>query len=271
MNKVVGIKFEKHGKIHEFDPGHFVLRKGIKILIEGEYGLELGVVCTEPKRYPENLPGHKLKRISRLATKKDIERAEKKCRVEDKVYSFCRSRIEEISLPMNIASVKRFYDGSKIIIYFTADGRVDFRALVKNLIQKFHTRIEMRQIGVRQQAKSVSALGTCGRQSCCSSFLTDFAPVSIKMAKEQNVSLNSDKISGMCGRLMCCLAYEHKYYQKLKKEAPKIGGKVNTTHGSGKVIRQNLLKKSVVVMLDSGEEVKISLNEIKHKDNAKKE
>jgi cell fate regulator YaaT (PSP1 superfamily) len=163
---------------------------------------------------------------------------------------------------MNLVSVERLFDGGKVMVYFTADGRVDFRELVKDLVQKFHTRIEMRQIGVRHQAKMVGGLGNCGRQLCCTGFLNSFDPVSIKMAKEQNLSLNPSKISGMCGRLMCCLAYEFKYYENAKKNIPKVGKRVKTKQGEGKVIRQNILKKTLTVNLEDGEDVEISTKDI---------
>ena len=163
---------------------------------------------------------------------------------------------------MSLVGIDRFLDGSKITVFFCADERVDFRELVKDLVQRFHTRIEMKQIGVRHQAKMVGGLGTCGRQLCCSSFLDKFDPVSIRMAKEQNLSLNPTKISGMCGRLMCCLAYEYDFYSKEKKRIPKIGKKVNTAQGPGKVIRQNILREILTVQLESGEEIEISPEEI---------
>ena len=163
---------------------------------------------------------------------------------------------------MNLVSVARQFDGSKTMIYFTADGRVDFRELVKDLVQKFHMRVEMRQIGVRHEAKMVGGLGNCGRQLCCTSFLTSFNPVSIKMAKEQNLSLNPSKISGMCGRLMCCLNYERAYYKNAKKDLPKIGKKVSTTQGQGKVVRQNIMKRTLTINLESGEEIEVSFKDI---------
>ena len=163
---------------------------------------------------------------------------------------------------MCLVSVERRFDGSKIVVYFTADGRVDFRELVKDLVQKFRTRIEMRQIGIRHQAKMVGGLGTCGRPFCCSSYLNSFAPVTIKMAKEQNLSLNPTKISGMCGRLMCCLTYEHEYYEKIKKGLPKVGRKVMTRHGVASVLRQNVLKEALTVELESGDEIEVEAREI---------
>ena len=262
MNKIVGVQFKKSGKIYSFHSGHFVLKKGAKVLVETEQGPALGAVCTEPRTLEGKSSGRPLKKISRLANPKDIERYEKGRRIEKEVYGYCYKRIEDRALPMSLVSVERLLNGSKIIIYFSADGRIDFRELVKDLVQKFHARIEMRQIGVRHQAKMVGGLGSCGRQLCCTSFLTHFDPVSIKMAKEQNLSLNPSKISGMCGRLMCCLTYEHAYYEKAKKNIPKTGKKVNTKHGKGKVIRQNVLKKTLIVLLESGEEKEVSYRDI---------
>jgi len=267
MNKIVGIQFKKQGKVHDFDSGHFVLKKGDKVLVETDNGPELGVVCTVPKSRDKNLPERHLKKISRLATAKDIEKFQKKCNLEREAYAFCYKKIKERSLPMCLVSVERRFDGSKIIVYFTADGRVDFRELVKDLVQQFHTRVEMRQIGVRHQAKMVGALGACGRELCCSSFLNNFAPVSIRMAKEQNLSLNPSKISGMCGRLMCCLTYEYEYYEDAKKNIPKVGEIVMTARGEGKVIRQNLLKGTLTITLESGEEIEVSYKDDRFKKN----
>ena len=183
--------------------------------------------------------------------------------LEQDVYEFCYLKVKERSVPMSIVSVERRFDGSKTIVYFTADGRVDFRQLVKDLVGKFRTRIEMRQIGVRHQAKMVGGLGTCGRPLCCSTFLNTFAPVTIKMAKKQNISLNPSKISGMCGRLMCCLTYEDEFYEQAKKKLPRIGKKVTTKEGDGKVIRQNVFKETVTVSLGSEGEIEVEADEIK--------
>jgi len=262
MNKIVGVRFEKYGTVRAFDTGHFVLKKGDQVLAETQNGLALGVVCTVPKKNAKDLDETRLKKIARLASPKDIARFERNAELEKEVYAFCYERIKTRSLPMFLKSVERVFDGSRIIVYFTADGRVDFRELVKDLVQRFHTRIEMRQVGVRHQAKMVGALGTCGRQLCCSGFLNEFAPVSIKMAKEQNLSLNPSKISGMCGRLMCCLTYEHAYYAVAKKNVPKIGKKIQTAQGEGKVIRQNVLRQTLTVLLSSGEETEIPFDEI---------
>ncbi len=262
MNKVVGIQFRDSGKIYDFDPGPFVLKKDDKVMVITDEGPSIGSVCIEPQARGDDSPTRELKKIFRLATPEEIDRYEKSCSHEDDVYDFCYKKIMERSLPMCLVSVERRFDGSKIIVYFTADGRVDFRALVKDLVRQFRTRIEMRQIGVRQQAKIVGGLGPCGRTLCCSSFLKNFAPVTIKMAKGQNISLNPSKISGMCGRLMCCLTYEHKFYEKIKKDLPKMGKKVTTKEGEGKVIRQNVLKESLNVLLESGDEIEVKAQDL---------
>ncbi|MFC1862986.1 stage 0 sporulation family protein, partial [Thermodesulfobacteriota bacterium] len=199
MVKVAGIQLRKKGKIYDFVSGHFVLKNGDRVVVDTENGHALGTVSVEPKTWGDERPNRELKRILRIATTKDFEKYEKKCEMEKDVYAFCYERIKARTLPMCLVSVDRHFDGSKIMIYFSADGRIDFRDLVKDLVSTFHTRIEMRQIGVRHQAKMVGGLGICGRQLCCSSFLNNFEPVSIKMAKKQNLSLNPAKISGMCG------------------------------------------------------------------------
>lgn len=233
-------------------------------MVETELGPALGMVVTEPRRCGEEDSGTPagLRKVLRLATEKDLERHETNKMMNQEIYRFCQQRIRERSLPMVLVGVERLFDGSKAMVYFTADGRVDFRGLVKDLVQKFHTRIEMRQIGVRHQAKMVGGLGNCGRQLCCTGFLETFDPVSIKMAKEQNLSLNPSKISGMCGRLMCCLAYEYEYYENAKKAIPKVGKQVKTKRGEGKVIRQNILKKTLTVSLADGEDVEVSYEEL---------
>ena len=255
MNRIVGIQFRNQGKVYDFDSGHFVLSKGDKVMVITEKGPAVGCVCTEAKNAPKSAPERSLKKVFRLATADEVEQYEKSCRLEDEVYSFCYLRIRERSLPMCLVTVERRFDGSKIVVYFTADGRVDFRALVKDLVRQFRTRIEMRQIGVRHQAKMVGGLGICGRPLCCATYMNNFAPVTIKMAKEQFLSLNPGKISGMCGRLMCCLGYEHGYYESVKKTLPKIGKRLAIRQGEGKVVRQNVLRETVTVSLDSGEEV----------------
>ena len=257
---VVEVQILKYGRVQSFDLNTLTLQKGERVLVESEQGPCLGVVCTDPR--PSSASQKPSRKVIRVANEQDMEKFAKNAELEKEVYGFCYMRIKERSLPMCLVSVECLFEEHKIMVYFTADGRVDFRELVKDLVQKFRTRIEMRQIGVRHQAKMVGGLGTCGRHLCCTSFLNGFAPVSIKMAKEQNLSLNPSKISGMCGRLMCCLAYEFDHYEKAKKDLPKVGKKVNTTYGMAKVIRQNIFRERLTVLLESGEEKEISYEEI---------
>ena len=262
MNKIVGIQFRSHGKVYDFESGHFVLNKGDKVMVVTEEGPAIGYVCTKPQNVAKNSQNRHLKKIFRLATREEIETYETGCNLEKEVYEYCHLKVKERSMPMCLVSVERRFDGSKIVVYFTADGRVDFRQLVKDLVGKFRTRIEMKQIGVRHQAKMVGGLGTCGRPLCCTAFLNRFDPVTIKMAKKQNISLNPNKISGMCGRLMCCLTYEHEYYEKIKKKLPKIGKRVVTKEGEGKIIRQNVLMETLTVALDSGTELEVRVKDL---------
>ena len=271
MSKIVGIQFRDRGKAYDFASGHFVLKKGDKVMVVTENGPSIGCVCTKPQNRSESSPNRKLKTIFRLATEEEIAIYEKGCNLEREVYEYCHLKVKERSLQMSLVSVERRFDGSKVIVYFTADGRVDFRQLVKDLVGKFRTRIEMRQIGVRHQAKMVGGLGSCGRPLCCSSFLNSFDPVTIKMAKKQNISLNPTKISGMCGRLMCCLTYEYEYYAKIKTRLPKIGKRVITKEGEGKIIRQNVLKETLTVALDSGNEIEVQAKDLSRGPGSSKE
>jgi cell fate regulator YaaT (PSP1 superfamily) len=258
--RIVEVQVLKYGRVQSFDPNELALQKGDRVLVESEQGISFGVVCSDPRAScASQKPPRK---VIRVANAQDLEKFGRNAELEREVYGFCYMRIKERSLPMCLVSVECLFAEHKIMVYFTADGRVDFRELVKDLVQKFRTRIEMRQIGVRHQAKMVGGLGTCGRHLCCTSFLGGFAPVSIKMAKEQNLSLNPSKISGMCGRLMCCLAYEFDHYEQAKKDLPKVGKKVNTTYGMAKVIRQNIFRERMTVLLESGEEKEISYEEI---------
>ncbi len=265
MGKTVGVKLGKSGKIYDFDSGHFVLKTGDRVIVNTEQGRALGLVCDKPRAHEEDQaqPERELKQVYRIADRKDIEKYEKNCQVENEICSFCYDSIKRLSLEMSLIAVERLFDGSKVIIYFSSEGRVDFRELIKDLVQHFHTKIEMKQIGVRHQAKMVGGIGTCGRPLCCSTYLEDFAPVSIKMAKKQNLSLNPAKISGMCGRLMCCLAYEYHYYNEAQKNIPKVGKMVETKRGKGKIVRHNVLKETFIVSLDSSEEdIEISYSDI---------
>ena len=198
----------------------------------------------------------------RLANDNDGQQY-KDCRArEGEARRFCQERIEERNLPMILVDVERFFDGSKIIFYFYADGRVDFRELVKDLVKKLHTRVELRQIGVRNKAKMIGGVGPCGRELCCATFLKEFHSVSVKMAKEQNLSLNPTKISGVCGRLMCCLKYEYTDYVEMKKGMPKVGKRIITPEGEGKVVRQNVMEQRVAVALDDGREIEFGASDL---------
>lgn len=265
MSKIVGVKLGKSGKIYDFDSGHFVLKTGDKVIVNTEQGRAFGVICDKPRAHEEEhkKPARELKQVYRIANRKDIEKFEKNCRFENDIYSYCYDCIKRLILDMSLIAVERMFDGSKVIVYFSSEMRVDFRELIKELVQKFHTKIEMKQIGVRHQAKMVGGIGTCGRPLCCSVYLDNFAPVSIKMAKKQNLSLNPAKISGMCGRLMCCLAYEYDYYNEAQKNIPKVGKMVDTKKGRGKIIRHNVLKETFIISPDSGEdEIEIAYGDI---------
>jgi cell fate regulator YaaT (PSP1 superfamily) len=214
------------------------------------------------KRDP-NFPKDQLKEVFRLANDSDRQQYQDCLTREQEAYRFCQERIEERTLPMTLVDVESFFDGSKIIFYFYADGRVDFRELVKDLVKELHTRVELRQIGVRNKAKMIGGVGPCGRELCCATFLKEFHSVSVKMAKEQNLSLNPTKISGVCGRLMCCLKYEYADYIEMKKGMPKVGKRIMTPEGEGKVVRQNVMEKRVVVALSDGREVEFGVLDLK--------
>ena len=216
--KIVNVRFRRNGRIYEFYTGHFVLNEGDKVIVETKEGVELATVCSKPRPRDASMPNRPIKKIFRLATAEDIEKKERNEGIEAEAMQFCKERINEKRLPMNLIAVEVSFDMSRLIFFYISKIRVDFRELVKDLVQKFHTHVEMRQIGTRDLAKMQAGLGHCGRQLCCSLFLSHFEPISIRMAKEQDLSLNPGKISGICGRLMCCLAYEYDNYLKMKKD-----------------------------------------------------
>jgi len=254
MAEVVGIRFKEVGKVYFFSPGAAKLEKGVRVIVETSRGLECGEVVLENHEVTEEEIVQPLKEIVRLATPDDIRRCEANRAKERDAFSICEKKIEAHKLDMKLVDVEYTFDSSKILFYFTADGRVDFRELVKDLAGVFHTRIELRQIGVRDESKMIGGLGICGRELCCCSFLTDFVPVSIKMAKEQSLSMNPAKISGCCGRLMCCLKYEQEAYEDAHARMPRPGHIVMTPQGQGMVEGINLLKETVTVRLDCGGE-----------------
>ena len=247
--KVIGVRFKKAGKIYYFDPTEFDIKLHNRVIVETARGLEYGEVVVSPKWVDEEDVVSPLKKVIRLATKADTSQIEENLRKEKEAFQVCLQKIEEHQLPMKLVDVEYTFDVSKIIFYFTAEGRVDFRELVKDLAAIFKTRIELRQIGVRDEAKMLGGLGSCGRLLCCYAFLGDFEPVSIRMAKDQNLSLNPAKISGICGRLMCCLKYENESYEDLRKRVPEVGEIVVTPLGSGKVVNSCLLREQVMVEL----------------------
>ncbi|SHI59657.1 Cell fate regulator YaaT, PSP1 superfamily (controls sporulation, competence, biofilm development) [Dethiosulfatibacter aminovorans DSM 17477] len=249
MISVVGVRFKKAGKIYYFDPDSKLVKKDDDVIVETARGIEFGSAVVGPKLISEEEVIQPLKKVLRVATKDDIEKNARNKRNEQKAFVTCMEKIEEHKLEMKLVDVEYTFDNNKVIFYFTAEGRVDFRELVKDLASIFKTRIELRQIGVRDEAKMIGGLGPCGRPLCCSSFLGDFAPVSIKMAKEQSLSLNPTKISGICSRLMCCLNYEKDLYEENLDRLPKIGDRVETPNGIGDVIRINPLLSKVKVRI----------------------
>lgn len=245
MQEVVGVRFKKAGKIYYFDPGNEILEKGECVIVETSRGVEYGEIVVGPKQVPEADIVSPLKKVIRKTTEKDNQTIAENKEKEIEAFNICIKKIEKHNLPMKLVDVEYTFDNSKVIFYFTADGRVDFRELVKELASIFRTRIELRQIGVRDEAKMIGGLGPCGRSLCCGCFLGEFEPVSIKMAKEQNLSLNPTKISGICGRLMCCLKYEQEYYEEARKRMPKINREVITPEGKGVILSCNVLTEKV--------------------------
>ena len=250
MAEVVGIRFKENGKVYYFDPDGNIFSKGDKVIVETVRGTECGEVANENHKISENEIMHPLKKILRGATKEDVKTVENNRKKEASAFEFCEKKVKELCLEMHLVEVECTFDGSKMIFYFTSDDRVDFRELVKILAAEYRTRIEMRQIGVRDVSKMLGGLGICGRPFCCSQFLDDFHPVSIKMAKEQGLSLNPAKISGTCGRLLCCLKYEQESYEYLAKITPRVNSVVDTREGRGTVVENNLLTGKIKVQLD---------------------
>lgn len=250
MAEVVGVRFKEVGKIYYFDPDLKKLKKGDRVIVETARGIECGEVALENREVGEDEIMHPLKPIIRLACDEDIKIADQNRKKEAEAFAVCEKKIAELGLDMKLVGVECTFDGSKMLFYFTSDGRVDFRELVKNLAYVYRTRIEMRQIGVRDESKMLGGFGICGRPFCCSQFLGDFHPVSIKMAKEQGLSLNPGKISGTCGRLMCCLKYEQESYEHLLRVTPKVGAIVKTPEGNGTVVENNLLTGMLKVTLE---------------------
>ena len=263
MKRIIGVRFKRLGKIYFFDPKWLEVKKGEKIVVETTQGEEIAEVVVPNRMIEEEKLTNPLKKVLRLASSRDLKHAEECRKKEKEAFELCNKKIKEHKLDMTLTDVEYKFDNSKILFYFTADGRVDFRDLVKDLAAVYKTRIELRQIGVRDEVKRIGGNGVCGRELCCCSFLRDFETVSIKMAKEQNISLNPSKISGNCGRLMCCLKYEQEVYEDKLKKLPNIGSIVKTPDGQGEVEGIEPLKEIVKVKIKDGEIYKFKRYEIK--------
>ncbi len=254
MKKVTGVRFKRPGKIYYFDPENIKLEQGMEVIVDTSMGDELGEVVIAEKMVEDEKVTEPLKKVVRIATDKDKKSKREYKAKEPEALKICEEKIKKHGLPMKLVDVEYKFDGSKLIFYFTADGRIDFRELVKDLAAVFRTRIELRQIGVRDEVKRTGGNGICGRELCCCTFLGNFETVSIKMAKEQNISLNPSKISGNCGRLMCCLKYEQDVYSEKLSRLPKVGAIVKTDDGEGEVVSIETLKESVRVKFQDGDD-----------------
>ena len=255
MKIVTGVRFNRPGKIYYFDPGNLQIEKGMHVIVDTAMGEEYGEVVIAKKEIEDELVSDPLKKVIRITTEKDEKMRLEYKEKEKNAFKIALDKIEKHRLPMKLIDVEYKYDGSKVIFYFTADGRIDFRELVKDLASVFRTRIELRQIGVRDEVKRCGGNGICGRQLCCCSFLSNFETVSIKMAKEQSISLNPSKISGNCGRLMCCLKYEQEVYDEKLKGLPRVGAIVKTQDGTGEVASVEILKEMIRVKYQDGEDI----------------
>lgn len=274
MTKVVGIRFRNVGKIYYFDPREYEIKSSDHVIVETARGVEYGRVVLEPREVPDTEVVHPLKEVLRVATPEDDLREEQNRKKEKEAFKICQKKIREHKLEMKLIDAEYTFDNNKVLFYFTADGRIDFRQLVKDLASVFKTRIELRQIGVRDETKILGGIGICGRCLCCHTYLSEFAPVSIKMAKEQNLSLNQTKISGVCGRLMCCLKNEQETYEELNKRLPGVGDTVTLPDGlNGTVQSVNVLRQRVKVIVEIDDEKEIQeypVSELKFRPRKKK-
>lgn len=258
MVKVIGVRFRTAGKVYFFDPGKFEIRQGDHVIVETARGIEYGTVIGAPREVEDDKVVQPLKSVLRIANQKDDEQEASNRQKEKDAFNICLEKIRKHGLQMKLIDAEYTFDNNKVLFYFTADGRIDFRELVKDLAAVFKTRIELRQIGVRDETKILGGIGICGRPLCCHTHLSEFAPVSIKMAKEQNLSLNPTKISGVCGRLMCCLKNEEETYEELNRKLPNVGDYVTTDDGlKGEVQSVNVLRQLVKVIVDVGDEKEI--------------
>ncbi len=275
MTKVIGVRFRKAGKIYFFSPGKLEIKRGDQVIVETARGVEFGNVVSGPKEVADDEITQPLKAVIRVATDEDRKTEEKNRKKEKEAFDICLEKIHKHGLEMKLIDAEYTFDNNKVLFYFTADGRIDFRELVKDLAAVFRTRIELRQIGVRDETKIRGGIGVCGRELCCHTYLSEFAPVSIKMAKEQNLSLNPSKISGVCGRLMCCLTNEEETYEELNSHLPSIGDYVTTPEGlKGEVSSLSVLRQQVKVIVnlenDEKEIREYKVDELKFKPRRKK-
>lgn len=274
MIKVIGVRFRRAGKIYNFDPVGLDIKKGYHVIVETARGIEYGFVVDDIREEKEENVVLPLKPVIRIATPEDDKKAEENRKKEEKAFKICKEKIMKHGLEMKLIDTEYTFDNNKVLFYFTADGRIDFRDLVKDLASVFRTRIELRQVGVRDETKMLGGIGICGRPLCCNTYLSEFIPVSIKMAKEQNLSLNPTKISGICGRLMCCLKNEQEAYEYLNSNLPSIGDVVKTFDGfKGEVTSVNVLRQKVKIIIEQNDEREIreySVDELKFKPKKKK-
>ncbi len=274
MINVIGVRFRNVGKIYYFDPKNFPVHEGDHVIVETARGVEYGFVVFGPREVPDDKVIQPLKSVIRVATQRDEAREESNRKREKEAFQICMEKIRQHKLAMKLIGAEYTFDNNKVLFYFTADGRIDFRELVKDLASVFKTRIELRQIGVRDETKILGGMGICGRALCCHTFLSEFAPVSIKMAKEQNLSLNPTKISGVCGRLMCCLKNEQETYEYLNQRMPGMGDTVTTPDGvRGEVSSLNVLRQTVKVLVNVNDEKELreySVDELKFRPRHKK-
>ncbi len=252
MPTVIGITFRSAGQVHYYDPAGIELHEGDAVIAPTPRGTELGQVMTEPREMPQEELEQPLHAIRRKATAEDLRRDEENRERERRAFEICAERIHKHELPMKLIGAHYTFDRSRIVFYFSAEGRVDFRRLVRDLAQELHARVELHQVGVRDEAKLIGGFGPCGRPLCCATFLSTLQPVAIKMAKEQNLALNPLKISGVCGRLMCCLSYEYECYRAAKAELPRVGTQVTLPQGAGKVAEVNVIKRTITVAFEDG-------------------
>ena len=275
MIKVIGVRFRTAGKVYFFDPVDYDIKRGDHVIVETARGVEFGTVVGDPKEVEDDKVVQPLKPVLRIATAKDVEQEAANKEKEKEAFKICLEKIRKHELAMKLIDAEYTFDNNKVLFYFTADGRIDFRELVKDLAAVFKTRIELRQIGVRDETKILGGIGICGRPLCCHTHLSEFIPVSIKMAKEQNLSLNPTKISGVCGRLMCCLKHEEETYEELNRRLPNVGDQVTTRDGQhGEVASINILRQLVKVIVENGDEKEIQefpVEELRFKKKFKKE